>query len=290
MDPASGSDAGLGEIVRRVLCLIQFPAAIAAIAPTHASAAQPEIVRYADAPRALAGELFKPAGPGPFPAVLWDHGSAPGMLNSEASRAIAPLFVRAGWVFFMPYRRGQGLSAQAGPYILDEVSAARRRGGKNEASVQLVRLLATDHLQDQLQALAWLRSQPYVSGGRVALAGNSFGGIEAILGAARAPVCATVAASAASDSWDESPELQQLMKDAAGRSASPLLLFQAANDFSLAPNKAMLQLRQQEGKPVEYKVYPAFGTSANAGHSFPYRSVDTWFTDVFGFLARSCGT
>jgi len=274
---------------RRLLRLTTFLVAISGAASTYGAGVQPEIVRFADAGTPLAGELFKPPGPGPFPAVLWNHGSAPGMLNSEASRAIAPLFVRAGWVFFMPYRRGQGLSAQAGPYILDEVSAARRRGGRHDASVQLVRLLATDHLQDQLQALAWLRSQPYVRGDRIALAGNSFGGIEAILGAAQAPVCATVAASAASDSWDESPELQQLLKEAAARSAAPLLLFQAANDFSLAPNKALLQLRQQAGKPVESKVYPAFGTSANAGHSFPYRSVDTWFADVLGFLARSCG-
>ena len=279
------------EVMRHLLCLILFFAAGSAIDRAHAAdPVQPEIVRYADAPQPLAGELFKPPGPGPFPAVVWDHGSAPGMLNSEASGAIAPLFVRAGWVFFMPYRRGQGLSAQAGPYILDEVSRARQRGGKHEASLQLVRLLATDHLQDQLKALAWLRSQPYVRGERIALAGNSFGGIEAILGAAQAPVCATVAASAASDSWDESPELQQLMKDAAARSAAPLMLFQAANDFSLAPNKAMLQLRQQAAQPVEYKVYPPFGTSASAGHSFPYRSADAWFADVLGFLARSCGS
>jgi carboxymethylenebutenolidase len=258
------------------------------VARAYGDAVQPEIVRFTDAGKPLAGELFKPIGPGPFPAVLYNHGSASGMVNSQASRALGPLFVRAGWVFFMPYRRGQGLSAEAGPYILDEVAAARRRGGKHAASVELVRLLATDHLQDQLRAFAWLQSQPYVRGDRIAVAGNSFGGIEAILGAARAPVCAAVAASAASDSWDDSPELQQLMKDAAGRSAAPLLLFQAANDFDLAPNKALRQVRQQAGEPVEYKIYPAFGTSAKDGHRFAYRGVDTWFSDVLGFLTRSC--
>jgi dienelactone hydrolase len=273
----------------RVLGLIMLCVAGGGAAPAHAGAAPPEIVRFGQTSKPLAGELFKPAGPGPFPAVLYNHGSAPGMLNGEASRALAPLFVRAGWVFFMPYRRGQGLSAQAGPYILDEIAAARRRGGKHEASVELVRLLATDHLQDQMQALAWLRSQPYVRGDRVALAGNSFGGIEAILGAAQAPTCATVAASAASDSWDAAPELQQLMKEAAGRSAAPLLLFQAANDFNLAPNKTLLQIRQQAGKPVEYKLYPPFGALEKDGHSFAYRGADIWFADIIGFLVRNCG-
>ena len=47
----------------------------------------------------------------------------------------------------------------------------------------MVRLLVTDHLNDQLAALAWLRTQSFVDPDRVAVAGNSFGGIEVVLGA-----------------------------------------------------------------------------------------------------------
>jgi carboxymethylenebutenolidase len=271
-----------------IICLVAALASSSGAARAHEGPVRPDIVRFTSASGELGGELFKPAGRGPFPAVLYNHGSAPGMFNSEASHAIGPLFVRAGWVFFMPYRRGQGLSADAGPYILDEIAAARRRGGRHEASVELARLLATDHLQDQMRALEWLQSQPYVRADRIAVAGNSFGGIEAILGAAQSQVCAAVAASAASDSWNDSPELQQLMKEAAGRSSAPLLLLQAANDFDLAPNKALQQVRKQAGKPVEYKIYPAFGRSAKDGHSFAYRGVDTWFPDVLNFLTQSC--
>jgi dipeptidyl aminopeptidase/acylaminoacyl peptidase len=46
----------------------------------------------------------------------------------------------------------------------------------------MVRLLGTDHLNDQLAALAWLRMQSFVDPDRVAVAGNSFGGIEVVLG------------------------------------------------------------------------------------------------------------
>ena len=35
----------------------------------------------------LRGVLYKPNGKGPFPAVLYNHGSAPGMLNSQPTRA-----------------------------------------------------------------------------------------------------------------------------------------------------------------------------------------------------------
>src|SRR5476649_2496690 len=116
----------------------------------------PEIVHFQSGGHELGGEIFKPTGSGPFPVVLYNHGSAAGMLNSQASKIIGPLFASKGWIFFMPYRRGQGMSADAGPYILDEIKAARGRGGLKEASATMTRLLSTEQLQDQLSALAWL--------------------------------------------------------------------------------------------------------------------------------------
>jgi dipeptidyl aminopeptidase/acylaminoacyl peptidase len=274
-------------------CLLAFGVLLAvSIHSDHACAqaavSEPQVIRYPSGDKMLGGELYRPSGTGPFPAVLYNHGSAPGMLNSQASKTLGPMFARAGWIFFMPYRRGQGLSADAGPYIGDEVAAARRRGGKSAASATLVRLLTTDHLDDQLAALAWLRSQSFVSGRRIALAGNSFGGIQSILGAARAPVCGTVAASAASESWRDSAELRVAMKDAAARMSAPLFLFQAQNDFDLEPNKTLVQVRRQAGKLVKYKLYPVFGRSTKDGHSFAYLGANVWFSDVLGFLNEAC--
>ena len=73
----------------------------------------PEIVHFQSGGRELGGEIFKPTGDGPFPVVLYNHGSASGMLNSQASKIIGPLFASKGWIFFMPYRRGQGLSSRS---------------------------------------------------------------------------------------------------------------------------------------------------------------------------------
>ena len=265
-----------------------FACALLLAVSAHGAAGEPEVVRFPSGDKMLGGELYRPAGTGPFPAVLYNHGSAPGMLNSQASKTIGPMFSSAGWVFFMPYRRGQGLSADAGPYIGDEVAAARRQGGKSAASATLARLLTTDHLNDQLAALAWLRSQSFVSGQRVALAGNSFGGVQAVLGAAQAPVCGAVAASAASESWRDSAELRLAMKEAAARMSAPLLLFQALNDFDLEPNETLVQVRRQAGKPVDYKLYPVFGRSSRDGHSFAYLGANIWFSDVLGFLNGVC--
>src|SRR5262245_51779667 len=111
--------------------------------------AKGEVVTFASGPRTLHGVVHKPAGAGPVPAVLYNHGSAPGMEPVEAANALGPVFTAHGWLFFMPFRRGQALSADAGPYVMDEIRAAFRRGGAPAADATIVRLLSTDHLDDQ---------------------------------------------------------------------------------------------------------------------------------------------
>lgn len=266
-----------------VICLLSAGAAHAA-----ESFAEPEVVHFKNQSIALAGELFKPKGDGPFPAVLYNHGSAPGMLNSRASKTIGPLFADRGWVFFMPYRRGQGLSAKAGPYIGDELESARKRGGKKERFTTMVTLLSTDHLQDQLAALQWLQSQDFVQANRVAVAGNSFGGIEAVLGAAQAPYCAAVDASGGAETWSEALGLQDLLKAAVRKSNAPIFFFQAENDFDLSPSKVLFAEMRQAGKEAALKIYPPYGSSKRDGHSFAYLGSATWFSDVFAFVQKHC--
>jgi carboxymethylenebutenolidase len=101
--------------------------AVAFLAATSAQAGgAPETVAFKSGDKVLHGLLYKPAGKWPFPAVLYNHGSSPGLINNAAFDAIAPHFTEKGWVFFAPYRRGQGLSADAGVFI----GAPRCRGIK----------------------------------------------------------------------------------------------------------------------------------------------------------------
>ncbi len=211
------------------------------------------------------GEVFKPPGNGPFPAVLYNHGSARGMLNSQASSAIGPLFAQSGFVFFMPYRRGQGLSEST-----------------------MTRLLQQGHFQDQMAALRWLQSQIYVSTGQVAVAGNSFGGVESLLGAETGSYCAAIDASGGAESWSRSPSLRALLTQTVRAAQSPVFFFQAANDFDTAPTVQLAAEMRSAGKSAEVKVYPAFGQSAREGHSFAYAGSDVWFADVLAFVKKHC--
>src|SRR6202140_5818500 len=156
------------------------------------------------------------------------------MLRQQAFDALGPVFARHGWVFFGPYRRGQGLSASAGPYIGDQIDTAEKNGGLSAGAAEMVRLLETDHLNDQLAALAWLRKQVFVQPDRIAVAGNSFGGIETVLGAERGNYCAAIDSAGGAQSWADAPALQSLMTASVRNAHAPILFFQAENDYDLS--------------------------------------------------------
>jgi dipeptidyl aminopeptidase/acylaminoacyl peptidase len=248
-----------------------------------------EAVSFPSGQLTLHGVLYKPEGAGPFPAVVYNHGSAAGMLSSQAFEALGPVFTSRGWVFFAPYRRGQGASSSAGPYIGDEIAAAEKNGGIRAGVATMVRLLETDHLNDQLAALAWLRKQSFVQPERIAVAGNSFGGIETVLGAERGDYCAAVDASGGAESWAQAPELQTLMTRSVRNARAPIFFFQPENDCNLAPSRTLSAAMKDAGKVFEIKIYPPFGKSAQEGHGFAYLGSSVWADDVFRFLEKHCG-
>jgi carboxymethylenebutenolidase len=249
---------------------------------------EPEIVHFQNGEINLAGELFKPSGTGPFPAILYNHGSAPGMLNDIASKAIGPLFVKQGWIFFMPYRRGQGLSEKAGKYIGNEIEDSYKIGGENAASKKLVELMETEQLNDQMAAFKWLSEQKFVDSKRLAVQGNSFGGIQTLLAAEKIKFCAAIDAAGGADSWKDSPELRVLLRRTVRNSKTPIYFFQAENDFDLSPSKELTREMKLSGKKFELKIFPRFGASQKDGHSFPYAGANIWFADVFSFIQQNC--
>ena len=273
-------------MVSKGLALLSF--LLFSMLPTSAASPEPEDVSFRNGAITLQGTLYRPEGKGPFPAVVYNHGSAPGMLSKQAFEALGPVFARHGWVFFGPYRRGQGLSASAGPYIGDEIAEAKKKGGMTAGAATMVRLLETDHLNDQLAALAWLRTQSFVDPDRVAVAGNSFGGIEVVLGAERASYCAAVDSAGAAQSWEDAPEVQALMNRAVRNSRSPIFFFQAENDYDLSPSRKLSAAMKDAGKEFEIKIYPPYGKSTQDGHTFGYFGSSVWGADVFRFLDQHC--
>src|SRR5277367_4484340 len=78
----------------------------------------PQAIEFPSGKLHLKGYFWKPAGPGPFPAVLFNHGSGDvdanhtsGMQITVAAEILAPFFIKHGYAFLYPFRRGYGLSA-----------------------------------------------------------------------------------------------------------------------------------------------------------------------------------
>src|SRR5438552_14695728 len=177
------------------------------------------------------------------------------MQSKDAFDALGPVFASHGWVFFGPYRRGQGLSVSAGPYIGDQIAAAEKNGGISAAATAMVRLLETDHLDDQLCALAWLRTQGFVQSNRIAVAGNSFGGVETVLGAERGHYCAAVASAAGAQRWAPAPELQSPLSRPARNATGPIFFFSTANDYDLSPSRTLPTTMKNRGRTHKETTY-----------------------------------
>jgi dienelactone hydrolase len=229
--------------------------------------------------------IWKPAGSGPFRAVLWNHGSEKGPGLDGSNPLLGPVFAGQGYVFFMPMRRGQGTSE--GTWIVDATNAAPPA----ERPALIARLHTTEQLADQLAGLAYLRAQPYVDASQVAVAGWSYGGIQTVLGAgdAEAGYVAAVAFTPASQAWDGNDDLQDAMLSAAAAADVPFLFIQAENDYSLVPTQALTDAIVDDGGTATRSIYPAFGATAQDGHEFAVRGSDIWGVEVFDFLDAAFG-
>jgi len=238
--------------------------------------ARPELIGFHSGALELKGFVWKPPGDGRFPALLWNHGSEklPGTIDG-----VAPHFIAKGFVFFVPHRRGQGRSP--GPYIMEELN---RAGSRSDRGRLLVDLHETQ-LQDQLAALQYLQSLPYVDGGRIAVMGFSFGGIQTMLAAERATAYrVAVNCSGAAETWKSASDLRARLIAAARNTTIPVFFLQAENDHDLTPNRVLSEEVRKTGRPVEAKVYPAFGSGPREGHGFCVRGAEIWFPDVLNFI------
>jgi carboxymethylenebutenolidase len=239
----------------------------------------------------LRGLLFRPAGRGPFPAVLFNHGSghatggAGGSRDQRHPEVLGPVFARHGYVFLYLFRRGDGLSAGQGIPSGDRMDAELAAKGPAARNQLQLQLLEVDEMNDDLAGLRLLRALPGVDARRVAVVGHSFGGSLALLVAERDPALrAVVVFAAAGYSWEGSAALRERLLSAVRRIEVPVFLVHAANDYSVAPGKALGAELARVGRPHRVEIYPPTGRTADDGHDFIHLGVTTWEADVFAFL------
>ena len=252
----------------------------------------PTIVEFPSGKLQLKGYLWKPAGHGPFPAILFSHGSGgpdawhtSGITMADAAGRLGPVFVKHGYAFLFPCRRGQGLSADQGRFIqdvLNEEEAAR--GPQARQKLQLA-LMTGPQLDDTLAALSFLKTVHDIDSRRIVVVGHSFGGQLTLLATERdKSLRAAVTFGAAANSWAKSSELRSRLLAAVDNLTVPVILIHAANDYDTTAGSELAAELQRLNKPHVLKIYPPVGKTSDDGHNQVYTSISQWEPDVFKFL------
>jgi len=246
-------------------------------APADAGKLSPELVTYHSDMLTLHGFLYRPPGAGPFPAIVLNHGSEqlPGWKPDQAE-----FYVRHGYVLFLPHRRGQGRSADAGPSI----------NTFDGASPAFVDALVAQS-DDVMAAVAHVAALPYVDRKRIAVAGCSLGGIESLLAAERGTdLVAAIDFAGAAITWANNPPLQDRMKLAARNARVPVFFLQAENDYDTAPSRVLSEEMKRAGKPMRVHIFPPKGTTPQDGHGLCMGGErPPWGDEVLAFIADAMG-
>jgi len=238
-------------------------------------AAQTQEVTFPSGKLMLHGFLYTPPGNGPFPAILYNHGSErqPGWKPE-----LGQLFSSRGYVFFLPHRRSHGRSPND-----SFVDSLYDRGAAGVVALHEV------HLEDQLAALSYLKQLSHVDPNRVAVAGCSYGGIQTVL-AVEANADQKLGLRAAIDfaggamSW-RSHSLRNRMISAVRKATIPVMFVQAENDYDLDPSRTLANELERLGKPHKLLIFPPYGTTREDGHGrFCSQGGEVWRAEVFSFL------
>ncbi|MDB4877400.1 MAG: dienelactone hydrolase [Gemmatimonadetes bacterium] len=233
----------------------------------------------------LVGFVFKPNGVGPFPTVLWNHGSEPNPGDGPQFDSVAAVFVPAGYAVFAPVRRGH--AGSQGRWIQDTIKTVMASSGDAAAERLMVHLHETQQLDDQLAFLAYAKRQPFVDKSKLVVAGCSYGGIQTLLAAERgAGFKAAMPISPAALSWQGHTVLQDRLKAAVRTIDMPVLLIQPPKDASLEPVRVLGEEAKRAGKTrFTAKVYPPTMPDSEQVHCFGgAKGYHNWAKDAVAFF------
>lgn len=244
-----------------------------------------ETISYPSGKLKIEAYVFKPEGSGPFPVVVYNHGSRAGHEREERPFAyVGEMLAASGYVVVVPERRGYGKSD--GPTFEEVVG--EDRGPRFVTRVQ-------QETDDVLAAVEFTKTLPYVDPARMGVMGWSFGGIVSVFAASRSTAFrAVVDQAGAALTWDYSPAMQGALKESAGKMQIPLLAMVAENDRTTESVKAVVREAQKHGAAAKLIVYPAFkprdaGGVAPGHMIFGKEGARLWEADVKEFLARYLG-
>ena len=245
-----------------------------------------DIIQYKSRNLDLVAFVYKPAGNGPFPVYMWNHG---GERDPMPGALLAKFWMAHGFILFVPLRAGHG--PNPGSWIVDEQKLVREQ--RSPAGFRKIVALHEGANEDVIAAYNWIARQPYVDAKRIVVAGGYFGGIQALFTGERDKVdilgvkCLVVMAPAA-ESW-ANPHWAGRLTTAVVNARAPIFLLQASDDFSMGPSEVLGPRLEAKGFPNRHKIFPSRGGPDDAKKPGTFISdAAAWGDDVLAYL-HDCG-
>ena len=267
--------------VRLLIAFLTCIGAAAARSQPESDSPKYQEVFYTSGNLRIQAHLYKPDGDGPFPAVIYNHGTRDGRERTPTPFPhVGRMLTRAGYAVWVPERRGYGKSD--GEIWWKEVGSDQSR--------LIPRLQA--ETDDVLAGIDYLRGLPYVDAKRLAVMGWSFGGVVTMLAAARsAAFLAAVDQAGGALTWDGNSHMRSALIAAAEKSTIPTLFMVAKNDRTTASVTTLADVFKKRDVPHRLVIYapftPSQGGRAAPGHAlFSSQGVGLWENDVIEFLGR----
>jgi len=251
-------------------------------------------VFYYSGPLRIQAYLYRPPGDGPFPLVIYNHGSRENREREPRPFSyVGRILLRNRYAVLVPERRGYGRSD--GLTHSEEMRQGIGRHGLAVESPNFVGRLQAES-DDVLSALDFIRTLPFVDRSRLGIMGWSFGGIVTMFAVSRSNAFrATVDQAGGALVWDGSAALREALLAATRQVRSPVLLMVAQNDRTTASITTLASALQAQNLATELIIYPPFTPSHNPrniapGHLiFSEQGSAIWDNDVRSFFAKYLG-
>ena len=223
-------------------------------------------------PEDLETTIFRPEGPGPFPVVVINHGKDTGNNHLQPRARYLPAareFLQRGYAVVVPMR--QGFSKSGGAVVGDGCNI----GGSGEAQADEIH-----------SVVAWIEKQPWADTRRMAMLGQSHGGLTTLAYAQKPhPGFKLFVNFAGGLRFTTNCQWELALKDAFARYGAqtrvPSLWFYGENDSYFPPSVIgpAYQAYVKAGGQAEMVAFGPFGVDAHGMFS-SYDGLAIWWQKV----------
>ena len=252
-----------------------------------------ETIYFKNGKLSIEAYFYKPQGNGPFPLVIYNHGSRAGQERVEKPmQFIANVLLPQGYAVLVPERRGYGKSdgKTYGEEVGSDIGDLMMKRFREEASDVIAGYdyLRKGETNGGLQLPG--PTSTLIDFNRVAIMGWSHGGVVSLLTASeRHAFVALVDQAAGALTWNRSPTLQRELPEAARKIKIPAICMDAENDATTNAAKSVGEAIKASGEPEKTIIYPPFTPTSNPsniapGHLIFGQGVSIWQGDLLDFL------